>query len=165
MTNRIVLVTGASTGLGRAMALDLTARGHTVYGTSRGAMPDAGFAMLPLDVRDAGSAAATVQRIVEKEGRIDVLINNAGYAFVGAFEETGVEDARAQFETNVFGAMRMMKAVLPHMRSNGFGRIVNISSASGLVGTPFLSAYAASKHALEALSESLSFELRGTAIA
>ncbi len=164
--NKIVLVTGASSGLGRAVAHHLQQGGLCVYGTSRQprGSHDVTWPMLQLDVRSDASVRACVDDIVGTEGRIDVLINNAGYAFVGAVEETSVDDTRAQMETNFFGVVRMMKAVLPVMRNQGTGHIVNISSLAGIVGAPFLGAYAASKHALEGISEALAHELRGTSI-
>ncbi|MGO9604861.1 MAG: SDR family oxidoreductase [Candidatus Binataceae bacterium] len=141
-TNRVILVTGASSGLGRAMAQHFTARGDRIYGTSRGAAATATpWPMLALDV-----------------------INNAGHAFVGAVEETSLDEAHAQLETNFFGALRMVLAVVPAMRAQGAGRIINISSMAGAVPFPFLGIYAASKHALEAISESLEYELKGVGI-
>jgi NAD(P)-dependent dehydrogenase (short-subunit alcohol dehydrogenase family) len=157
--DRTVLVTGASRGIGRAIATLLTERGYRVFGTSR--HPDeaesAPYRMLQLDVREEASVAQCLSTV----GRdIDVLVNNAGYAFVGAVEETAIEDCRAQMETNFFGAFRMINAVLPSMRRRRSGTIVSISSVSGVVPPPFLAAYAASKHALEAVSESLSLEVK-----
>lgn len=159
--SKVILVTGAYTGLGRAMASHLSMRGHRVYGTSRQLQPSSSLSwpMLQLDVRSDISVKSCVETLMTKEGRVDVLINNAGYAFIGAVEETTLEDARAQMETNFFGAVRMMMAVLPAMREQGSGRIINISSLSGVIGMPFAGAYAASKHALEGFSESLSHEL------
>ncbi|MDF2694265.1 MAG: dehydrogenase [Labilithrix sp.] len=157
--DRTVLVTGASRGIGRAIAARLTERGYRVFGTSRdpARAASAPYPLLPLDVRDD----ASVTQCLTAVGRdIDVLVNNAGYAFVGAVEETAIEEARAQMETNFFGALRVMNAVLPSMRRRRSGTIVSISSVSGVLPPPFLGAYAASKHALEAVSESLSFEVR-----
>ena len=158
---KVVLVTGASSGIGRAVARLLQRRGFTVFGTSRvhtGKMD--GVEMLPLDVRSEESVTACVQSVLERAGRLDVLINNAGYVLGGAIEETVLEEARAQFETNFFGLVRMVKAVLPTMRSQGGGRIVNISSLAGLSAVPFLGFYSASKFALEGYSEALFNEVR-----
>ncbi|MCY1018284.1 SDR family oxidoreductase [Pyxidicoccus sp. MSG2] len=160
--NKVVLVTGASSGLGRATAARLVQRGHRVYGTSRQPAGGTDWPMLALDVCSDDSVEACVGEVLAREGRIDALVNNAGYAFIGAVEETRLEEARAQLETNFFGALRMMLAVLPAMRARGSGHIVNISSLSGAVAVPFLGAYAASKHALEAMSEALAHELRDT---
>ncbi|NMO19388.1 SDR family NAD(P)-dependent oxidoreductase [Pyxidicoccus fallax] len=164
--SRVVLVTGASSGLGRATAALLARRGYRVYGTSRQPTPRAGteWPMLPLEVCSDASVEACVRELLAREGRIDALVNNAGHAFIGAVEETSLQEARAQLETNFFGALRMMLAVLPPMRERGVGHIINVSSLSGAVAVPFLGAYAASKHALEAMSESLAHELRGTAL-
>ncbi|NUP04516.1 MAG: SDR family NAD(P)-dependent oxidoreductase [Polyangiaceae bacterium] len=153
-----VLVTGASTGIGRAIATRLSSAGHRVIGTSRdpSRVDKTPYPLLQLDVRDDASVA----RCVAGVGPVDALVNNAGYAFVGAVEETSIAEAKAQMETNCFGALRMMHAVLPAMRSCGAGRIVVISSISGVVPPPFLGAYAASKHAIEAFTESLSHEVR-----
>ncbi|APR78186.1 Dehydrogenase [Minicystis rosea] len=161
---KIILVTGASSGLGRAIAKHLHERGHRVYGTSRTPAAEAPWPMLELDVCSDASARAAIATLLEREGRIDVLVNNAGYAFLGAIEETSLDDARAQLETNFFGALRLMLGVLPAMRARGRGNIINMSSLSGVVGMPFAGAYAASKHALEAASEALAHELRGTAL-
>ncbi|WAS91229.1 SDR family NAD(P)-dependent oxidoreductase [Nannocystis punicea] len=159
----VVLITGASSGFGEAAARLLAARGAKVFGTSRRAAPGEtrdGFTMLPLDVRSDASAAACVDEVVRRAGRIDVLVNNAGYALAGAVEETAIDEAKAQFETNFFGTARMMRAVLPIMRAQGGGRIVNVSSLAGLVGVPFHAYYSATKFAIEGLSEGLRQEVR-----
>jgi NAD(P)-dependent dehydrogenase (short-subunit alcohol dehydrogenase family) len=120
--------------------------------------------MLQLDVCSDASVEACVAEIRAQEGRIDALVNNAGHAFVGAIEETSLDEAKAQFEANFFGALRMMLAVLPIMREQDTGRIINVSSLAGAAPFPFLGVYGASKHALEAISESLDYELIGTGI-
>ena len=157
----VVLVTGASSGIGQAVARLLQRRGYTVFGTSRvrTGMLD-GVEMLPLDVRSGESVAHCVKEVLERAGRLDVLVNNAGYVLGGAIEETALEEARAQFETNFFGLVRMVRAVLPAMRSQGGGRIVNVSSLAGLSAVPFLGFYSASKFALEGYSEALFNEVR-----
>jgi len=160
--SRVALVTGASSGIGKAAAVALLSAGFTVYGTSRKATPGEerdGVAFLPLDVTDDDSVAAAVGEVVGR-GRLDVLVNNAGFGIAGAAEESSIEQARTLFETNVFGAMRMARAVLPHMREQGGGRIINVSSVLGLVPAPFSALYAASKHAIEGYSESMDHELR-----
>ncbi len=158
----VVLVTGASSGLGRATATLLAVQGYRVFGTSRSPSraPATPFELLTLDVREDASVDACIAEVLRAAGRIDVLVSNAGGAFVGAVEETSIAEAQAQMETNCFGALRVMRAVLPAMRLRREGRIVVISSLAGLVPPPFLGAYAASKHALEALSESLAYEVR-----
>jgi short-subunit dehydrogenase len=137
-----------------------------VYGTSRkpGASINTAWPMLALDVGSDTSVSACVAEVEAREGRIDALVNNAGHAFVGGIEETSIEEAKAQLETNFFGALRMALRVLPSMREQDFGRIVNISSLAGAVPFPFLGVYGASKHALEAIFESLDYELIGTGI-
>src|SRR3954449_11625044 len=162
-TQPVALVTGASAGIGEAAAHALVGAGFTVYGTSRRAAAGekrGGVVFLPLDVTDDGSAAGVVREVLERSGRIDVLINNAGVGIAGAAEESSIEQARALFETNVFGSIRMTRAVLPHMREQGGGRIINVSSVLGLVPAPFMALYAATKHALEGYSESLDHEVR-----
>jgi short-subunit dehydrogenase len=159
----VALVTGASTGIGEAAAHALAGAGFTVYGTSRSAAAGekrGGVVFLPLDVTDDGSAAAVVREVLERSGRIDVLVNNAGFGIAGAAEESSIEQARALFETNVFGSIRMTRAVLPHMREQGGGRIINVSSVLGFLPAPFMALYAASKHAIEGYSESLDHEVR-----
>lgn len=155
-----VLITGASMGFGRLLADDLARRGHTVFGAARSAPETtAGWSYLPLDVRDPASVRACVAQVAGATGRIDAVVNNAGYVQEGALEEVTAEGLRAQFETNVFGVARVVDAVLPCMRSQGAGRIVNVSSLAGLIPLPFLGAYCASKHALDSYSESLYHEL------
>ena len=152
-----VLITGASSGIGRATAQLLTERGFTVYGTAR--RPDRAtpeqFRLLALDVRSDDSVRACVDQVLSQTGRLDVLFNNAGYALTGAAEETSLAEAKAQFETNFFGTVRMVNAVLPGMRKAGAGRIVNIGSLAGLTAIPFSAFYCATKFALEAYSEAL----------
>src|SRR5215208_6317003 len=162
-TGRVALVTGASVGIGEAAARALVGAGFTVYGTSRRAAAGEtrdGVVLLPLDVTDDESVAGVVRGVLERSGRIDVLVNNAGVGVAGAAEESSIEQARALFETNVFGAMRMTRAVLPHMREQGSGRIINVSSIVGLIPVPFMALYASSKHALEGYSESVDHEVR-----
>ena len=170
MTNgprRVVLITGASSGIGRATAELLAAQGHRVFGGVRAAAttrPLAGVELVPLDVRDEASVKACVEGVHSWSGRIDVLINNAGVNLVGAVEETGISQAQALFDTNVIGVLRMIQAVLPGMRRQGAGLIVNISSILGLIPAPFMGVYASTKHAVEALSESLDHEVRAFGI-
>ena len=162
-TDRVALVTGASSGIGKAAARALVGAGFTVYGTSRraaGGEKRGGVVFLPLDVTDDASVAGAVREVLDRSGRIDVLVNNAGIAVSGAAEESSIEQARALFETNLFGSIRVTRAVLPHMREQGSGRIINVSSVLGLVPAPFAALYAASKHALEGYSESLDHEVR-----
>ena len=170
MTNgprRVVVITGASSGIGGATAELLTSRGHRVFGgvwapvTTR---PLAGVEFVPLDVRDEASVKACVEEVRSRAGRIDVLINNAGVNLVGAVEETSVSQAQALFDTNVIGVLRMIQAVLPGMRRQGAGLIVNISSILGFISAPFMGVYARTKHALEGLSESLDHEVRAFGI-
>ncbi len=162
MTDRVVLVTGASSGIGRAIAARLAGAGYRVFGTSRNPQAAAvlpGVTMLPLDVTDQASADACVAAVLAAAGRLDVLVNNAGIAVVGAVEEVTLADARRQFDTNFFGAFRMIQAALPTMRGQRSGAIINISSVAGLLAIPFGGLYSASKFALEGLSESLRAEL------
>jgi NAD(P)-dependent dehydrogenase (short-subunit alcohol dehydrogenase family) len=162
-TDRVALVTGASSGIGEAAARRLVDAGFTVYGTSRRATAGEqrdGVVFLPLDVTDDQSVAGAVGEVLYRAGRIDVLVNNAGLGVAGAAEESSIEQARALFETNLFGAMRMIRAVLPVMRQQGNGRIINVSSVVGLIPVPFMALYASTKHALEGYSESADHELR-----
>src|SRR5437588_9328882 len=157
-THRVALVTGASSGIGEAAARALVGGGLAVYGTSREATPGekrGEVVFLPLDVTDDESVADAVREVLDRSGRIDVLVNNAGLGVAGAAEESSIEQARALFETNLFGAMRMIRAVLPQMREQASGRIINVSSVLGLLPAPFGALYAATKHAIEGYSESL----------
>jgi len=164
-TQPVALVTGASSGIGQATAEVLAANGFTVFGTSRtGNQPVHSYQWLSLDVRSDASVEAAVKALLDQAGRIDVLVNNAGYAQIGAIEESSVADFQSQFETNLFGAIRMIKAVLPVMRQQGSGRIINVSSIVGHIAPPFAGVYSASKFALEGLSEALSEEVRSMGI-
>jgi NAD(P)-dependent dehydrogenase (short-subunit alcohol dehydrogenase family) len=161
-TPKVALVTGASSGFGQATAAQLAAQGFQVFGTSRAPTPDSAgtYDMLPLDVCSETSIQACVQTILQRTGRIDLLVNNAGFAQGGAIEENSLEDAQAQFDTNVFGVLRMLKAVLPVMRKQGLGQIITVSSLLGVVAMPYLGLYASSKFALEGMIEGLYHELR-----
>ena len=159
----VALVTGASSGIGEATAHRLAAAGYKVFGTSRrGASAEAGpFAMLALDVTSEASIEALVTEVIRLHGRIDLLVNNAGFGVApGGAEESSIDQARAIFETNFFGIVRMTLAVLPHMRKQGSGRIINIGSVLGFLPMPYGALYAATKHAIEGYSESLDHELR-----
>lgn len=160
---KIALVTGASSGIGEAIAQRLSAGGYKVYGTSRrgGASVQRNFELLQLDVTSESSVEATVNELIRLEGRIDLLVNNAGFGTApAAAEESSIDQARAIFETNLFGLVRMTRAVLPTMRLQGNGRILNIGSVLGFLPMPYGALYAASKHAVEGYSESLDHELR-----
>jgi NAD(P)-dependent dehydrogenase (short-subunit alcohol dehydrogenase family) len=160
----VILITGSSTGIGMATALYLSKKGHRVYASMRN--PDAaagnGYPMeiIPLDVNDEQSVKKAVAQVLEREGRIDVLVNNAGIASLGPLEE--VDDAEVQrvFDTNVFGLLRCVRAVLPSMRKQRSGSIINIGSVAGSIASGCSGVYAASKFALEALSESLAQEVK-----
>src|SRR3982750_4273043 len=162
-TRKIAIVTGASSGIGEASAQRLAAAGYKVYGTSRRGAQASGkaFEMLPLDVTSDASVAALVGEVMRREGSIDLLVNNAGFGVApGGAEESSIEQARAIFETNFFGLVRMTRAVLPHMREQRSGRIINMSSVLGFLPMPYGALYAATKHAVEGYSESLDHELR-----
>jgi len=164
--SRAVLITGCSTGIGRATAEHLAAAGWTVYATARRAEAVAdleakGCRTLALDVVDETSMQAAVSAVEEAEGAVGVLINNAGYSQSGAIESVGMDAVRAQFETNVFGLVRMCQLVLPGMRRQGWGKIVNLSSMGGRFTFPGGGYYHATKHAVEALSDALRFEVGG----
>jgi NAD(P)-dependent dehydrogenase (short-subunit alcohol dehydrogenase family) len=165
--SRVVLVTGVSSGFGRAIATALAKDGHRVFGTERVRRrePPAGVTTLPLDVTNDESVAACVDAVVRTGGRLDVLVNNAGMGIAGAIEDTSVEEAKAQFETNFFGAHRMCRAVLRHMREQHGGHIINMSSLAGLVPIPFQAFYCATKFAIEAYTEALRMEVRPYGIA
>lgn len=156
----VVLISGASRGIGLRTATLLHERGHLVFGTAR--RPDAAptpFRMLPLDVTDAASVQAAVAQVVAEAGRLDVLVNNAGYDLYGAAEDTSIEELQAQLDANFLGAVRLTAAALPHMRRQGGGKVIAMSSVGGLLALPYNGAYAASKFALEGYYESLRHEL------
>lgn len=159
---QVAIVTGASGGIGLAIARSLAAAGYRVFGTSRkaGASGAPGVTMLPCDVTDTASVATLVQDVLREAGRIDLLVNNAGGALIAAAEESSIEQAKALFDLNLFGIVRMTNAVLPILRQQGGGRIINISSVVGFLPSPFAAFYAASKHAVEGYSESLDHEVR-----
>jgi NADP-dependent 3-hydroxy acid dehydrogenase YdfG len=161
-----VLITGCSTGIGRATAEYLAGKGHTVYATARkpqsiSDLEGNGIKTLALDVTDEASMAAAVKAVEDAEGEVGVLVNNAGYSQSGAVESVKLDDVRAQFETNVFGLIRMCQLVLPGMRSKGGGRILNIGSMGGTVTFPGGGIYHATKYSVEAISDAMRFEVKG----
>lgn len=163
-TQKVVLITGASSGIGKACAEHLAARGYRVFGAQRH-LPAAetaarGVEMLAMDVNDDHSVDQGVRALVAQAGRLDAVVNNAGNALMGAVEDTAIDEAKAQLETNFFGVLRVCRAALPIMRRQGGGHIVNISSLAGVLGLPFSGLYSASKFALEGMSESLRLETR-----
>ncbi|MGO9322214.1 MAG: SDR family NAD(P)-dependent oxidoreductase [Solirubrobacteraceae bacterium] len=167
--SKAVLVTGCSSGIGRASALRLARSGWTVYATARrpeslAELGDAGCRTLALDVTDEDSMRAAVETVEQAEGAVGVLINNAGYSQSGAIETVPMQAVRRQFETNVFGLVRLTQLVLPKMRAQRWGKIVNLGSMGGRLTFPGGGYYHATKHALEAISDALRFELRGFGI-
>ena len=165
---KVVLVTGTTSGFGRLIAARLAGRGYRVYGTClpgfNGDRSAFGFSLLDLDVTDDASVERCVTALVDAEGHIDVLINNAGVSIAGALEDTTSEEAHWQMEVNLFGPMRMIRAVLPHMRARGTGRILTTGSMGGHVGLPYQSVYCAAKYGLEGINEALRLELVGSGI-
>jgi NAD(P)-dependent dehydrogenase (short-subunit alcohol dehydrogenase family) len=164
--SKAVLITGCSSGIGRAIAERLVAGGHRVYATARrpesiAPLAERGCETLALDVTDDDSMREAVARVEEAEGAVGVLVNNAGYGQSGAIEATPIDAVRKNFETNLFGYIRMAQLVLPGMRRQGFGRIVNMSSVAGRVTMPGSGPYSATKFAIEAMSDALRFEVRG----
>lgn len=160
---RIALVTGASSGIGQATAQRLGSAGYKVYGTSRhgGQANGRSFELLALDVTSDASVDAAVAQLLQREGRIDLLVNNAGFGVAPAgAEESSLEQARSIFDTNFFGIVRMTRAVVPHMRCQGSGRIINMGSVLGFLPMPYMALYSATKHAVAGYSESLDQELR-----
>ena len=159
----VALVTGASSGIGKSAATALVDAGFEVVGTSRnsaGVAPLDGVRFFDLDITSDESVRSVVGHAIERFGRIDVLVNNAGTGAAGAAEESSVAQDQRVFDINFFGLVRMTKAVLPHMRDAGTGRIINISSVLGLVPAPYMASYAATKHAIEGYSESVDHEVR-----
>ncbi len=162
-TKKVALVTGASSGIGASAAASLKSVGFRVIGTRRqstGARSAQGIEMLQLDVTNDVSVADAIKQVMLTTGRIDVLVNNAGGGLAGGAEESSIQQALDLFNANLFGAMRMTKGVLPIMRAQGSGRIINISSILGLIPAPYQAIYSSTKHALEGYSESLDHEVR-----
>ena len=161
MEQKVVLITGASSGIGRVCAEYLQGRGCKVYGASRTPQPaDLGWKSIQLDVNDDASVIEGIRQVVESEGRIDVVVNCAGFGIAGSVEDTSIPEAKAQFETNFFGVLRVCKAALPVMRRQGSGLIINISSIAGVVSLPFQAFYSAGKYALEGMTEALRMEVQ-----
>jgi len=165
-TRPVAIVTGASGGIGEATARALHSAGYRVFGTSRRApvTKSPGIEYLVCDVTSEESVQAAVGEVLSKAGRVDLLVNNAGVGLVAGAEESSLEQAKSLFDVNLFGLIRMTKAVLPTMRNQRAGRIVNLSSVMGLIPAPFMALYAASKHAVEGYSESLDHEIRGSGV-
>ncbi len=162
-TQPVALVTGAPSGIGKAASLALAQAGFEVIGTSRHTSqvtPRDGVTFLDLDVTSDESVTTAVKQVIARSGRIDVLVNNAGIGSAGAAEEFSMAQDQRVFDVNFFGLVRMTKAVLPHMRAQGCGRIINISSVAGFAPQPFMASYVASKHAVEGYSESVDHEVR-----
>ncbi|WDF97318.1 oxidoreductase [Pectobacterium carotovorum subsp. carotovorum] len=164
MKSKVILVTGASSGIGEATALRLKASGHTVYAAARRIermqkLAESDIRVLPLDVTDSVSVQTVVDTIIAECGRIDVVVNNAGYGSYGAVEEVSPEEGRAQFDVNVFGAVRLTQLVLPHMRAQRSGTVINITSMGGKIYTPLGAWYHGTKFALEAISDCLRLEV------
>lgn len=159
--SKVIFITGISSGFGKHTATILAEKGHKVYGTSRKEVEhDPRINVIYLDVTDLSAVENSIKTVLEKEGRIDVLINNAGMHTGGAIEVTPYDDIRRQIDTNLFGAIHTIRAVLPSMRKQGTGTIINISSIGGLMGLPFQGFYSASKFAIEGLSDALRMELK-----
>ena len=159
---KVILITGGSSGIGKAIGEFLLEKGFIVYGTSRNAsaISNSKIKLVDLDVRNSDSIKACVARVLELEGRIDVLINNAGVGITGPLEEIPLEEIKNNFETNLFGPIETMKAVLPQKKKKKSGLIINITSIAGYMGLPFRSIYSSSKGALELISESLRMETK-----
>jgi short-subunit dehydrogenase len=163
--SKIILITGASSGIGKAIATYLHAKNYTVYGTSRN--PDKlnlPFAMVALDVTDSKTIQTAIDTIIQKEGKIDVLVNNAGKGITGSIEDTPTAEMRDNFNTNFFGVIDVVKAVLPQMRKQESGTVINVTSIAGYMGLPFRGVYSASKGALELVTEALSMEVKSFGI-
>lgn len=164
--SKVVLITGGSSGIGKAIGEYLHQKGFTVYGTSRNPerITNSVFPLLQLDVRSSNSIQNAVSAIIEKSGRVDVVINNAGVGITGPLEELVTQEIRNNFETNFFGPIEVMKAVLPQMRLQKSGLIINITSIAGYMGLPYRSVYSASKGALELITEALRMEVKSFGI-
>lgn len=163
LNSKVVVITGVSSGIGRATAIKFAQLGCQVFGTVRNmknAKPIPGVALIEMDIRDEASVQHGFQTIFSQARRIDVLVNSAGVTLLGAMEETSVTEAQTLFDTNLFGILRTTQAVLPYMRKQRAGRIINISSVLGFLPAPYMALYSASKHAVEGLSETLDHEVR-----
>lgn len=165
MNTKVALVTGASSGIGEATAIKLKTLGYTVYAAARRvermkSLADAGVRVLAMDVTDDVSMQAGMKEIITQSGRIDVLVNNAGYGSYGSVEDVSLDEARAQFDVNLFGAVRLIQLALPHMRAQRSGTIVNITSMGGKIHTPLGAWYHGTKFALEAISDCLRMEVQ-----
>ena len=160
--SKVVLITGGSSGIGKSIGEFLHNKGHVVYGTSRNPdkISDSLFPLLPLEVKDVNTIKSAVTKVIEISGRLDILINNAGVGITGALEEIPVEEIKNNFDTNLFGPIEVMKAVLPQMRLQKSGMIINITSIAGYMGLPYRSVYSASKGALELITEALRMEVK-----
>jgi NAD(P)-dependent dehydrogenase (short-subunit alcohol dehydrogenase family) len=161
--SKVVVVTGVSSGIGRAAAVKFVDRGCRVFGTVRNtakAQPIPGVELVEMDIRDDASVQQGVQTVIAQAERIDVLVNSAGVTLLGAMEETSIAEAQTLFDTNLMGLLRTTQAVLPQMREQRSGRIVNVSSVLGFLPAPYMALYSASKHAVEGLSETLDHEVR-----
>jgi NAD(P)-dependent dehydrogenase (short-subunit alcohol dehydrogenase family) len=156
----VVLVTGSSSGIGRACCDRLAGGGRRVYGASRTPGDAARWTYVAMDVTDDASVARAVDEVVRREGRIDALVHCAGISIAGSFEDTTVEEANRQFDTNFFGAVRVVRAVLPIMRRQGAGKLIVVGSIGGLMGLPYIGYYSASKFALDGLVQALRMEIR-----
>lgn len=162
-TSKVVLITGVSSGIGRATAIQFVEQGCRVFATVRNsakAQAIPGVVLVEMDIRDEASIEHGVKSVIAEAKRIDVLVNSAGVTLMGAAEETSIAEAQTLFDTNLFGILRTIKAVLPHMRKQRIGRIVNVSSVLGFLPAPYMALYSASKHAVEGLSETLDHEVR-----
>lgn len=159
---KTILITGASSGLGKAVGEYLFHKGHNVFGTSRNPekVANSPFPLLALDLNKPDTIKHCVEKVIEISGRIDVLVNNAGVGILGPIEEIPTDELRSHFETNLFGPIEVMKAVLPHMRNSKSGLIINVTSIAGYTGLPFRGAYSASKGALELLTEAIRMEVK-----
>jgi len=160
--SKVVLITGASSGIGKSIATFLTEKGYNVYGTSRNPknIENFPFKLIALDVLKVDTINAAVNFIVKEEGKLDILINNAGMGITGPIEDTPTDEMRAVFNTNLFGAIDVMKAVLPQMRKQNSGTIINVTSIAGYMGLPFRGLYSATKGALETITEATSMEVK-----
>ena len=160
--SKVVLITGGSSGIGKSVGEFLSSKGFTVFGTSRNPerYKDSKFELVQLDVSDMDSIQKAVKKVIEKAGRLDVVINNAGAGITGAVEEIPMEDIKRNFETNFFGPINVIKSVLPQMRAQNSGLIINITSIAGYMGLPYRGIYSASKGALELITEAMRMEIK-----